>query len=103
MIVNSSNGLLGVENGGEIERDSDVNVSRGGGVFSNILKEKFWFCEVKVMSVDEFRVRVRNSGARAHFEEAIEDDEECREMTGNSSASFWTFSTVCWTAFPTVF
>ncbi len=24
-------------------------------------------------------------------------------MTGNSSANFWTFLTVCWTAFPTVF
>jgi hypothetical protein len=24
-------------------------------------------------------------------------------MTGNSSASFWTLSTVCWTALPTVF
>jgi len=36
-----------------------------------------------------------------HFEEAIEDDDEWQDTTGNSSATFLTFCTVCWTAFPT--
>jgi hypothetical protein len=68
LVVNSGDGLFGVEDGGEIEWDSDV--------FADIFKEKFWFGKVKILGVDEFRVRIRNSGARAHFEEAVEDDEE---------------------------
>ncbi len=76
LIVNSGDGLFCVENGGEIKRNSDVDVSRGGSVVSDIFKEQFWFSEVKILGVDEFRVRVRNGGARAHFEEAVEDDEE---------------------------
>jgi hypothetical protein len=75
LIVNSGDGLFCVEDGGEIKRNSDVDVSRGGGIFSNILKKKFRFGEVEVLGIDEFLVRVRNSGIRAHFEEALEDDE----------------------------
>jgi hypothetical protein len=36
-------------------------------VFANVFKEKLWFGEFKI---------IRNSGARALFEEAVEDDEE---------------------------
>ena len=75
----------------------------GGSIFAHVFKEKFWFGEVKILGVDEFRVRIRNSGARAHFEEAVDDEDECREMARNLSATFRTLSTVCWTAFPTVF
>ncbi len=67
------------------------------------LKNTFGFCEVEVLSVDEFRVRIQNSGARAHFEEAVDDEDECWEMAGNLSVTFRTLSTVCWTAFPTDF
>ncbi len=74
LIVNSGDGLFCVEDGGDIKRNLDVDVGRGGGVFSDIFKEQFWFSEVKILGIDEFRVR--NGGARAHFEEAIEDDEE---------------------------
>ena len=97
--------MLGVEYSCKVERDSYVDVRGSGSVFANIFEEKFWFCEVEVevLGVDEFRVRVRNSGARAHFEEAIDDEDECREMAGNSSATFRTLSMVCWTAFPTDF
>jgi len=28
------------------------------------------------LCVDEFRVLIRNGGARAHFEEAVEDEDE---------------------------
>ncbi len=101
--MNSGDGLFGVENGCKVERDSYVDVRGGGGVFANIFEEEFWFSEVEVLSVDEFRVRIRNSGARAHFEEAVDDEDECREMARNSSATFRTLSTVCWTAFPTDF
>jgi hypothetical protein len=39
LLVNSGDGLFSVENGGEIEWNSDVDVSGGGSVFSNVFKE----------------------------------------------------------------
>ncbi len=103
MSRNTLRNLFGVKHGREVKRYSYVDVRRSGSVFANIFEEEFWFCEVEVLGIDEFRVRIRNSGAWAHFEEAVDDEDECREMAGNSSATFRTLSTVCWTAFPTDF
>jgi hypothetical protein len=68
---------------------------------ANFLKKSFGFAKIKILLVHEFRVWVWNSQPCAHFEESVEEDDECWEMTGNSLATFQTFSTVCWTAFPT--
>jgi hypothetical protein len=101
LIVHLRDGLFGVKNGCEIEGNSDVDVSGGGLVTADIFKEKFWFGKIKILRIQEFRVR--NCRPRAHFEEAVDNEEECLEMTGNSSATFRTLSMVCWTALPTDF
>ncbi len=65
-----------------------MDVRRSGSVFANVFEEKFWFCEVEVLGIDEFRVRIWNSSSWGYFEEAVEDDEEWQEMTGNSSVVY---------------
>ncbi len=80
-----------------------MNVSRGGRVTADIFKEEFRFDKIKVLHIHEFRVWIRNSRPRAHFQEAVDDEDEWREMTGKSLATFRTFCMVCWTAFPTDF
>ena len=39
LIVHLRDGFFGVQNGCEIEGNSDVDVSRGCGIFSDVLKE----------------------------------------------------------------
>jgi hypothetical protein len=39
LIIHCGDGLLCVENGGEIEWNSDVNICRGGSVFPDVFKE----------------------------------------------------------------
>ena len=51
MVVYSGDGLFGVKNCREVERDSYVDVRRGGCVFANVFEEKFWFCEVEVLAL----------------------------------------------------
>jgi hypothetical protein len=74
LIEHSSNGLLCVDDCCEVERDSDVDVSRCSCIF--LLKNNLGLVKFEVLYVDEFRVQIRNGGARAHFEEAVEDDDE---------------------------
>jgi hypothetical protein len=63
LVVDSGDGLLGVKHSREVKGDSYMDVRRSGSVFANVFEEKFWFCEVEVLGIDEFRVRIRNSGA----------------------------------------
>ena len=62
---------------------------------SNVFKEKFWFREVKALRIDELRIRIRKLLPLAHFEEAVDDEDEFREIGGKSSAKdiFLTFAT----------
>ena len=63
-----------------------MNICRGGCIASNIFEEKLWFCEVEALRVDKLRIRVRKLLALAHFEEAIDDEDEFWEIGGKSSA-----------------
>jgi len=79
--------VFGIQDLEEIEGDPKMNVSRGSCVLSNIFEEKFWFREVEALRVYELRIPVWKLLAVAHFEEAIEDEDEFREIGGKSSAS----------------
>ncbi len=80
-------GVLRVQDPGEVEQNPDTNVGRGSRVSSNIFKEKFWFCEVEALCVNELRIWIRKLLPLAHFEEAIEDEDEFREIGGKSLAN----------------
>jgi hypothetical protein len=47
------NGVLDVQDLCEVERYPDMNVGRGGGIPSNILKEKFRFHKVEALHVND--------------------------------------------------
>ncbi len=79
-------GGSGVQDLGEIERYPDMNVSRDCSETSDIFEKEFWFREVEVLCVDELRIRVRKLLALAHFEEAVDDEDEFWEIGGKSSA-----------------
>ncbi len=79
--------VFGAQDLGEVEGDLDVNVSRHRGITSNAFEEKFGFREVEALCVDEFQIRGRNSLPLAHFEEAVEDEDEFLEIGRKSSAS----------------
>jgi len=81
------NGVFGVQDLGEVEWDSDMNVGRGSHVPSNIFKEKFLFHKVEALRVNEFRIRIRKMLTLTHFEEAVEDEDEFREIGGKSWAN----------------
>ncbi len=78
----------GVQDLGEVEWDRDMNVCRGSRVTSNIFEEELWFCEVEALHIDELRIRIqiRKLLALAHFEEAVDEEEEFQEIGGKSSA-----------------
>jgi hypothetical protein len=80
------NGGSGVQDLGEIGRYPDMNVSQSCSVTSNIFEKEFWFREVEALHVDELRIRVRQLLALAHFEEAIDDEDEFWEIGRKSSA-----------------
>ena len=50
------------------------------------LEEKFWFREVEALRVNELRIRIRKLLPLAHFEEAVDEEDEFREIGGKSSA-----------------
>ncbi len=79
-------GGFGVQDLGEVERNPDVNIGRGGCVALNIFEEKFGFREVEALRVDELRIRVWKLLALAHFEEAVDDEDEFWEIGRKSSA-----------------
>ncbi len=79
-------GGSGVQDLVEVERDPDMNVSRGCRITPDIFEKEFWFREVEALRVDEFRIRVRKLLALAHFEEAVDDEDEFQEIGGKSSA-----------------
>ncbi len=79
-------GGSGIQDLGEVEGNPDMNVSRGSCVMSNIFEEEFWFCEVEALRVDELQIRIRKLLALAHFEEAVDDEDEFREIGRKSSA-----------------
>ena len=76
----------GVQDLGEVEWDPDVNVCLGSRITSNIFEKEFWFCEVEALRVDKLRIRVRKLLALAHFEEAVDDEDEFWEIGGKSLA-----------------
>jgi hypothetical protein len=63
-------------------------------VLSNVFEKEFLFREVKSRRVDEFRIRIRKLLPLAYFEEAVEDEDEFREIGGKSLAKdiFLTFA-----------
>ena len=63
-----------------------MNVGGCCGVPSDILEEKFWFREVEALRVDELRFRIRKLLPLTHFEEAVDEEDEFREIGGKSSA-----------------
>ena len=72
-----------------------MNVGRSCSVTSNVFEKEFWFREVEALCVDDLRIRIRKLLPLAHFEEAIDDEDEFREIGGKSSAKdiFLTFAT----------
>ena len=63
-----------------------MNVGRSCSVTSNVFEKEFWFREVEALCIDKLRIRVPQLLALAHFEEAIDDEDEFREISGKSSA-----------------
>ena len=61
-----------------------MNVGGSCSVPSDIFEEKFWFREVEALRVNE--LRIRKLLPLAHFEEAVDDEDEFREIGGKSSA-----------------
>ncbi len=80
-------GVFCVQNLGEVEWDQNMNVCRGSCISSNVFEEQFWFREVEALCINKLRIRVRERLAVAHFEEAVEDDDEFLEIGRKSSAS----------------
>ncbi len=80
------NRRLGAQDLGEVERYPDMNVVRNSSVTSNIFEEKFWFREVEVLCVDELWIWIWKLLTLAHFEEAVDDEDEFWEIGGKSSA-----------------
>ncbi len=76
LIEHSGDGLLCVDDCCEVERNSDVDVSGGGRVMADIFKEQFGFGKIKILRIQEFRVRVQNSRPWGHFEEAVDEDDK---------------------------
>jgi hypothetical protein len=79
------NGCLGVQDLGEVKLYPDMNVSGSRSITANVFEEKFWFSKVEALRVNELRVRIRELLALAHFEEAVDDEDEFREIGGKSS------------------
>ncbi len=63
-----------------------MNVCLGSRITSNIFEKEFWFRKVEALCVDELRIRIRKLLALAHFEEAVDDEEEFREIGRKSLA-----------------
>jgi SPX domain protein involved in polyphosphate accumulation len=64
-------------------------------IMSNIFEEQFWFRKVEALRVDELWIQIWKQLPVAHFEEAVEDDDEFHEIGRKKSASdiFWTLAT----------
>ena len=77
---------LGVQDLGEVEGYPDMNVGRSSSVTTNVFEEKFWLRKVKALCIDELRIGIRKLLALAHFEEAVDDEDEFREIGGKSPA-----------------
>ena len=86
------NRRLGDQDLGEVERYPDMNVRRSSSVTTNIFEKQFWFCEVEALRIDE--LRIRKLLPLAHFEEAVDDEDEFWEIGRKSSANdiFLTFA-----------
>ena len=63
-----------------------MNVGRSSSVTTDVFEEEFGFREVEALRVDELRIWIRKLLPLAHFEEAVDDEEEFREIGGKSSA-----------------
>ena len=61
-----------------------MNLGRSSSVTTNVFEEKFWLREVEALRVDQ--LRVRQLLALAHFEEAVDDEDEFWEIGGKSFA-----------------
>jgi len=77
---------LGVQDLRKVERYPYMDVGGGCCVPSDILEEKFWFREVEALRVNELRFRIRKLLPLTHFEEAVDEEDEFREIGGKSSA-----------------
>ena len=77
---------FGVQDLGKVERNSNMDVCGSCSVPSNIFEEEFWFREVEALRVNELRIRIRKLLPLAHFEEAVDEEDEFREIGGKSSA-----------------
>jgi len=77
---------FGVQDLGKVERNPHMDVCGSCSVPSNIFEEEFWFREVEALRVNELRIRIRKLLPLAHFEEAVDEEDEFREIGGKSSA-----------------
>ena len=77
---------LGVQDLRKVEGNSYMDVSRSCSVTANVLEEEFGFSEVEALRIDELRIQIRKLLPLAHFEEAIDEEDEFREIGGISSA-----------------
>ena len=77
---------FGVQDLGKVERNSHMNVGGSCSVPSDVFEEEFWFREVEALRVNELRIRIRKLLPLAHFEEAVDEEDEFRETGGKSSA-----------------
>ncbi len=57
------NGVLGVQDLGEVERYPDVNVGGCGCVTSNIFEKEFLFHELEALRVNELWVQILGLGS----------------------------------------
>ncbi len=79
-------GVFCVQNLGEVEWYPDMNVRRGSCISSNVFEEKFGFCKAKALRVNQLRIQIQKHLAMAHFEEAVDDEDEFQEIGRKSSA-----------------
>jgi hypothetical protein len=56
-------------------------------------KNSFWLCKVEVSHYNEFLIWVHNSLALAHFEEAVDEDDEFLDTGGKYSVHVCTLAT----------
>jgi hypothetical protein len=80
-------GVFSVQNLCEVEWYPNKYVSRGSCISSNVFEEKFGFREVEALRINQLQIWIRKHLAFAHFEEAIEDEDEFWEIGRKISAN----------------
>jgi hypothetical protein len=69
-----------------------VDLSGSCIITSDIFKEEFRLHKVEAPHNDEFQIGIRNCLPLAHFEEAVEDEDEFLDTGGNNSKTLHTLA-----------